>query len=67
MRFTDPSNVKATNTPARRALVARVAQERPDAVLLNGDLTMHGGDQADYASIKRARLGATRTCAYSQL
>jgi acid phosphatase type 7 len=49
MRFTDPSNVKATNTPARRALVARVAQERPDAVLLNGDLTMHGGDQADYA------------------
>ena len=49
MRFTDPTNVKATNTPARRALVARVAQERPDAVLLNGDLTMHGGDQADYA------------------
>jgi len=49
MRFTDPSNAKATNTPARRALVARVAQERPDAVLLNGDLTMHGGDQADYA------------------
>jgi len=49
MRFTDPSNVKATNTPARRALVARVAQERPDAVLLNGDLTMHGGDQGDYA------------------
>jgi acid phosphatase type 7 len=49
MRFTDPSNVKVTNTPARRALVARVAQERPDAVLLNGDLTMHGGDQADYA------------------
>jgi acid phosphatase type 7 len=49
MRFTDASNVKATNTPARRALVARVAQERPAAVLLNGDLTMHGGDQADYA------------------
>ena len=49
MRFTDPSNVKVTNTPARRALVARVAQEKPDAVLLNGDLTMHGGDQADYA------------------
>ena len=48
MRFTDPGNVKATNTSARRALVARIAQEKPDAVLLNGDLTMHGGDQADY-------------------
>jgi 3',5'-cyclic AMP phosphodiesterase CpdA len=30
-------------------LVARVAQERPDALLLNGDLTMRGGDRADYA------------------
>lgn len=49
MRFTDPDNLAVTNTTARRALVARVAQERPDAVLLNGDLTMHGGDQADYA------------------
>jgi 3',5'-cyclic AMP phosphodiesterase CpdA len=49
MRFTDPGTLAATNTSARRALVARVAQERPDAVLLNGDLTMHGGDQADYA------------------
>jgi len=48
MRFTDPGNVKATNTSARRALVARIAQEKPDAVLLNGDLTMRGGDQADY-------------------
>jgi 3',5'-cyclic AMP phosphodiesterase CpdA len=49
MRFTDPSSLPATNTDARRALVARIAQERPDALLLNGDLTMHGGDQADYA------------------
>jgi 3',5'-cyclic AMP phosphodiesterase CpdA len=49
MRFTDPSNLAATNAGARRALVARIAQERPDALLLNGDLTMHGGDKADYA------------------
>jgi acid phosphatase type 7 len=48
MRFTDPSALPAANVTARRALVARVAQERPDAVLLNGDLTMRGGDQADY-------------------
>jgi hypothetical protein len=49
MRFTDPSKLPAENTAARRALVARVAQEKPDALLLNGDLTMRGGDPADYA------------------
>src|SRR5260221_719760 len=49
MRFTDPSTVPALNVTARRALVARVSQEKPAAVLLNGDLTMHGGDQTDYA------------------
>lgn len=49
MRFTDPNNLSVTNAGARRALVARIAQERPDALLLNGDLTMHGGDEADYA------------------
>ncbi len=49
MRFTDPSALPAENVAARRALAARVAEERPDAVLLNGDLTMHGGDHADYA------------------
>jgi acid phosphatase type 7 len=48
MRFTDPSALPAANVTARRALVARVAQERPDAILLNGDLPMHGGDQSDY-------------------
>ena len=48
MRFTNPSALPAANVTARRALVARVAQERPDAVLLNGDLPMHGGDQSDY-------------------
>jgi acid phosphatase type 7 len=49
MRFTNPSSLPTTNTDARRALVARIAMEGPDALLLNGDLTMHGGDQADYA------------------
>jgi len=48
MRFTDPKALPAENVTARRALVARIAQERPDAVLLNGDLPMHGGDQSDY-------------------
>jgi len=68
MRFTDPSNLAATNTTARRALVARVAREKPDALLLNGDLTMHGGDQADYAIYQtETKAWAKRTCAFSQL
>jgi acid phosphatase type 7 len=49
MRFTNPSALPAVNVTARRALVARIAQEKPDALLLNGDLTMRGGDEADYA------------------
>ena len=37
MRFTDPTNETATNPTARRALVARIALEKPDAVFLTGD------------------------------
>jgi hypothetical protein len=48
MRFTDPSNVTATNPTARRALVHRVLSEKPDAILLNGDVPWHGGDAKDY-------------------
>jgi hypothetical protein len=49
MRFTDPGNVTATSPAARRALVARIAEEKPDVVLLNGDVPWHGGDSADYS------------------
>jgi hypothetical protein len=52
MRFTDPSNVTATNPSVRQALVVRVAKENPDAVLLNGDVPWHGGDEADYSVFK---------------
>ena len=48
-RFTDPLNTTATNPVTRRALVKRIAEEKPDAVLLNGDVPWHGGNQADYA------------------
>jgi hypothetical protein len=49
-RFTDPSAPPtAVNATARRTLVARIAQERPDAVLLDGDLPLHGGTPSDYA------------------
>src|SRR5712671_4017901 len=59
MRFTDPGNVTATNPSVRQALVARVAEENPDAVLLNGDVPWHGGNETDY-SVYRAETKAWR-------
>ena len=47
-RFTDPANSTAANPKARAALVARIADEQPDAIVINGDLPWHGGDAADY-------------------
>ena len=49
MRFTDPAETEATNPKVRRWLVERIAVEKPDAVLLSGDLPWHGGDAGDYA------------------
>lgn len=48
MRFTDPANLTATNPTARRALILRILGEKPDAILLNGDVPWHGGDPNDY-------------------
>jgi hypothetical protein len=59
MRFTDPSNVKATSPAVRQALVARIAEENPDAVLLNGDVPWHGGNEDDY-SVFRAETQVWR-------
>jgi len=49
MRFTDPSDTSVTNPTARRVLVARVAAEKPDALLLSGDVPYNGGEAKDYA------------------
>jgi hypothetical protein len=59
MRFTEPSNVTATNPGVRQALVARIAKENPDAVLLNGDVPWHGGNEGDY-SVYKAETKAWR-------
>jgi acid phosphatase type 7 len=60
MRFTDPANQDASNPTTRQALVARIALEKPDAILLNGDVPWHGGDKADY-SVYQAETAAWRT------
>lgn len=49
MRFTDPANTKVTDPVARRALVKKIAEEKPDALLLSGDVPYSGSVANDYA------------------
>jgi hypothetical protein len=42
MRFTAPSETEATNPGVRQALVAKIADENPAAIFLNGDIPWHG-------------------------
>lgn len=58
MRFTDPKETDATNPKVRR-LVDKIAAEKPDAVLLSGDIPWHGGTADDYA-VCRAETKAWR-------
>jgi Calcineurin-like phosphoesterase len=48
MRFTDPTETEATNPQVRQWLVDQVAAERPDALLLSGDVPWHGCNAGDY-------------------
>ncbi len=47
-RFTDPANHEATDPDARRALVAKIADEKPDALVISGDLPLDGSVANDY-------------------
>jgi hypothetical protein len=49
MRFTPTTETRASWPAVRQALVARVAAEKPAALLLSGDLPFHGGSEQDYA------------------
>lgn len=48
-RFTDPMNVKSADPRVRQWLVRQIAAESPAAVILNGDVPLHGDMQSDYA------------------
>jgi len=48
-RFTDPKNVTATDPRVRQFLVKRIAEEKPSAVILNGDVPLAGDVKNDYA------------------
>ena len=60
MRFTDPADVIDTNPAARRALVAKIAEEKPDVLLLSGDVPYHGSNANDYA-VYRQETAAWQT------
>lgn len=52
MRFHDPSNTTVANPLARKELVDRIAEEKPSALQLTGDVPYKGSDAADYANYK---------------
>jgi acid phosphatase type 7 len=52
-RFTDPSNVRSTNPRVRRWLVNQIAEERPGALVLNGDVPLAGDVENDYQVYKQ--------------
>jgi acid phosphatase type 7 len=51
-RFTDPTNTKVTNPKVRRLLVQKIAEEHPDAILMNGDVPYSGDVVDDYNEFK---------------
>ena len=65
-RFTDPSEVNATNPKVRKWLVDRIAAEKPAAVLISGDIVWHGGEAHDYA-VFAAETEPWRTAAITVL
>jgi hypothetical protein len=48
IRFTDPLDTAHTNVIVRRALVDKILQEKPSALLISGDIPYRGGVDADW-------------------
>lgn len=48
-RFTDPSDQVDTSPAVRQKLIEKIAEEKPQVVLISGDVPFHGGDANDYA------------------
>ena len=42
MRFTQATETTATSPVVRRALVAKIAAEKPAVIFINGDIPWHG-------------------------
>jgi hypothetical protein len=48
MRFTDPANTSDTQPGVRKWLAQKVGEEKPDLLLITGDMPFHGSDAADW-------------------
>ena len=53
MRFTDPANTSDSNPRIRKWLAERVAQEKPDALFVSGDIPFKGGNKRDWDVYRR--------------
>ncbi len=53
MRFTNPRNTTDTAPGVRKWLAQKVAEEKPDLLLLTGDMPFHGSDPADWKVYER--------------
>jgi acid phosphatase type 7 len=52
-RFTNPSDKLNSSAAARRAMVDRIADEKPQFLLINGDLVFNGDNTGDWAVYDR--------------
>ena len=48
MRFTDAGNTSDTHPGVRKWLAQKVGEEKPDILLLTGDMPFHGSNPADW-------------------
>ena len=53
LRTTHPFNHFVTNPNRRRALIARIAAEKPDLLVVNGDLVYKGGSRDDWREFSK--------------
>lgn len=57
MRFTDPSVTSGTNPRVRRWLADQIAREKPQVVLLTGDMPYTGAKDADWQEFQTETAG----------
>ena len=48
MRFTNPATTQVTNPRARKWLAEKVGTEHADAMVITGDIPLHGSDRRDW-------------------
>lgn len=60
MRFTNPANQTDTNPRVRQWLAGRIGEEKPDVLLLSGDMPFYGSNPADWERYRQETASWTR-------